>query len=142
MHLDQITLTHTPFQVRVRVEHAFASLKGRFQSLRELRTHIRTAENLKYTVHWVQCCLILHNMVIHFETQLGLTSSMPWAQQEVSGINRDPELVVVPESVAITSPGQRCRARLMNALFRALGEPYVVDEGEPSGSDSESPEVE
>lgn len=68
-------------------------------------------------------------MIIYFETQLGRPSSMPWARQEVSDANREPELVVVPESVAVNTPAQRFRVRLMNDLFRAIGEPYVVDEG-------------
>lgn len=69
-------------------------------------------------------------MVIYFEDQLGRSSSMAWAQQEVSDVNRVPEYVVVTETVPIASPAQRFRARLMNSLFRVLGEPYVVDEGD------------
>ncbi|KAG2742978.1 hypothetical protein P692DRAFT_20642052, partial [Suillus brevipes Sb2] len=53
--------------VRVWVEHAFAALKDRFQSLRELRHPLQHDKHLAYISYWVQCCLILHNMVIHFE---------------------------------------------------------------------------
>ncbi|KIK73221.1 hypothetical protein PAXRUDRAFT_68297, partial [Paxillus rubicundulus Ve08.2h10] len=48
-------------------EHAFGALKGRFQSLRELRHSIHSAKDVQYTVNWVICCLILHNMIIRFE---------------------------------------------------------------------------
>ncbi|KIO15074.1 hypothetical protein M404DRAFT_95645, partial [Pisolithus tinctorius Marx 270] len=56
--------------VRVRVEHAFAALKGRFQSLHELRLKIRNERDVKVTVYWVMCCIILHNMVIRFEEEM------------------------------------------------------------------------
>ncbi|KIK33474.1 hypothetical protein CY34DRAFT_65021, partial [Suillus luteus UH-Slu-Lm8-n1] len=55
--------------VRVQVEHTFAALKGRFQSLRELRHPMQNDNDLQYTSYWVMCCIILHNMVIRFEEQ-------------------------------------------------------------------------
>ncbi|KIK75869.1 hypothetical protein PAXRUDRAFT_171437, partial [Paxillus rubicundulus Ve08.2h10] len=48
----------------VQVEHAFDALKGHFQSLQELHHPIRNEQELQYVIHWVNCCLILHNMVI------------------------------------------------------------------------------
>ncbi|KIK14353.1 hypothetical protein PISMIDRAFT_83149, partial [Pisolithus microcarpus 441] len=67
--------------IRVRVEHAFAALKGRFQSLRELRHPVQNAEQLQYITHWVNCCLILHNMIIHIEGRLyGNSKSIEWAR--------------------------------------------------------------
>ncbi|KIK74822.1 hypothetical protein PAXRUDRAFT_174560, partial [Paxillus rubicundulus Ve08.2h10] len=54
-------------KIRVRVEHAFAALKGHFQSLRELRHPVGNEKELQYVIHWVNCCLILHNMIIQFE---------------------------------------------------------------------------
>ncbi|KIK23916.1 hypothetical protein PISMIDRAFT_41300, partial [Pisolithus microcarpus 441] len=68
-------------KVRVRVEHAFAALKGRFQSLRELRLHMNSLRDIRIAVHWVQCCIILHNMIIRFEERLG-DSTMEWARME------------------------------------------------------------
>ncbi|KIK74613.1 hypothetical protein PAXRUDRAFT_94559, partial [Paxillus rubicundulus Ve08.2h10] len=53
--------------IHVWVEHTFAALKGCFQSLQELRHPIQDEEELQYVIHWVNCCLILHNMVIQFE---------------------------------------------------------------------------
>ncbi|KIM59687.1 hypothetical protein SCLCIDRAFT_75451, partial [Scleroderma citrinum Foug A] len=54
-------------KIRVRVEHAFVALKGRFQSLRELRLKMNNNHDLHIAVYWVTCCMILHNMVVHFE---------------------------------------------------------------------------
>ncbi|KIK18703.1 hypothetical protein PISMIDRAFT_42319, partial [Pisolithus microcarpus 441] len=54
--------------IRVRVEHAFAALKGRFQSLRELRLKVTRDEDLHVAIYWIMCCMILHNMIIRFES--------------------------------------------------------------------------
>ncbi|KAJ8581511.1 hypothetical protein M405DRAFT_715108, partial [Rhizopogon salebrosus TDB-379] len=62
-------------KVRVRSEHAFGSLKGRFQSLRELRVQIQSEKDLKFANSWTRCCLILHNMIIDIEEQLEHESS-------------------------------------------------------------------
>ena len=62
-------------QVRVRSEHAYGSLKGRFQSLQELRFQIQTQRDLNYANMWTRCCLILHNMIIEIEEHLGCESS-------------------------------------------------------------------
>ncbi|KIM58477.1 hypothetical protein SCLCIDRAFT_1190973, partial [Scleroderma citrinum Foug A] len=53
--------------IRVHSEHFFGSLKGWFQSLRELRFQIQNQTNLDYTNMWIRCCLILHNMIIDIE---------------------------------------------------------------------------
>ncbi|KIM56459.1 hypothetical protein SCLCIDRAFT_52193, partial [Scleroderma citrinum Foug A] len=57
--------------VRVHVEHAFATLKGGFQSLRELRVKIQTEKDIKVAVYWIMSCIILHNMIICFEEEMG-----------------------------------------------------------------------
>ncbi|KAF8551933.1 hypothetical protein OG21DRAFT_1417053, partial [Imleria badia] len=57
-------------------KHAFAALKGQFQSLHELRL------NMKIAMHWIQCCMIIHNMIIDFEDALGVERTMGWARRE------------------------------------------------------------
>ena len=54
-------------KICVRVEHAFAALKGCFQSLHELRLKVAKDKDLHVAVYWITCCMILHNMIIHFE---------------------------------------------------------------------------
>ncbi|KAG2051184.1 hypothetical protein BDR06DRAFT_854299, partial [Suillus hirtellus] len=68
---DQKAFNTALSRVRVRVEHAFAALKNRFQSLREIRLPLQHDRHLAYISYWVQCCLILHNMVIQFEEHHG-----------------------------------------------------------------------
>ncbi|KIK11841.1 hypothetical protein PISMIDRAFT_121974 [Pisolithus microcarpus 441] len=71
-------------KIHVRVEHVFTALKGRFQSLCELRLKVTRDEDLHITIYWIMCCMILHNMIIHFESNqsnklVGLTN---WAIRE------------------------------------------------------------
>ena len=75
-----ITFNQRPRKVRIRVEHAFVALKGRFQSLRELQLVMRTQKNVKVAMHWIQCCLILHNMILQFKEELGVEKTTNWAQ--------------------------------------------------------------
>lgn len=53
--------------VRVRVEHVYGMLKGRFASLRELRIQISDRTMAEWAVVWIRCCIILHNLVIRIE---------------------------------------------------------------------------
>ena len=105
-------------QVRVRVEHVFAALKGRFQSLRELRLQVRTKKDIQVAVHWIQCCIILHNMIIDFEKELGIDSSTGWAREEGQEPNCPPQPVVVDDPAG--TPGQQFRTELMRRLFNHL----------------------
>ena len=69
-------------QVRVHVEHAFAVLKGRFQTLQSLHLQMNSLKDVQIAIHWIQCCLILHNMIIWFEDKLNVESTIQWAIQE------------------------------------------------------------
>lgn len=116
--LVKVSDVKTQLQVRVCVEHAFAALKGRFQSLRELRIRIRSQDDMTYAVHWVQCCIILHNMIIRFEDTLGRESTMGWAREEARDLPRDldPVVMEIPDG----TPGQRFRVKLMREMLAAL----------------------
>ena len=109
------------------MEHAFAALKGRFQSLRELHLHIQSQDDLKYTVHWVQRCIILHNMIIQFEEKLGKETSTNWAwkeAQEVDQVNDPPVVVEIPTVTA----GQHFHMNLMRDLFVELRmDRYIIN---------------
>ncbi|KIK86887.1 hypothetical protein PAXRUDRAFT_152516, partial [Paxillus rubicundulus Ve08.2h10] len=63
------------------VEHAFAALKGWFQSLCELHLQMQTEGDLHIHIvgYWVESCLILHDMVVWFEEQH--CDEMDWTTQ-------------------------------------------------------------
>ncbi|KIK99442.1 hypothetical protein PAXRUDRAFT_132027, partial [Paxillus rubicundulus Ve08.2h10] len=65
-------------------EHAFVALEGHFQSLHELHLWLQKEEDLYIAIYWVECCLILHNMIIWFEArrQGEMRETMEWAIAE------------------------------------------------------------
>lgn len=82
---------------------------------------MQTQKDLQITLHWVRCCLILHNMIIKFEEKRK-KSTVRWAIREGRHtLRNEPEGPDGDEVVGDTSyegtPGQACRARLMDQLF-------------------------
>jgi hypothetical protein len=79
---------------------------------------MRTQENMKVAIHWIQCCVILHNMIIEFEEQLGIEKTMGWARRE----GAEPYRLMAPVVVDVPAgtPGQAFRADLMMRLFTHL----------------------
>ncbi|KIK77433.1 hypothetical protein PAXRUDRAFT_166875, partial [Paxillus rubicundulus Ve08.2h10] len=67
--------------VRVCVKHAFAALKGHFQSLWDLHHPVQNEQDLQCLICWVNSCPVLHHMVIRFEEQKG-EHSVAWAISE------------------------------------------------------------
>ncbi|KIN97521.1 hypothetical protein M404DRAFT_160315 [Pisolithus tinctorius Marx 270] len=84
-------------KVCVCVEHTFAALKAVLK--------IQNERDVKVVVYWVMCCIILHNMVIHFEEEMvgTIKPSSQWAMEEGSG-QQDGDMVMVGEAVG--TPGQ------------------------------------
>ncbi|KIK29873.1 hypothetical protein PISMIDRAFT_88220, partial [Pisolithus microcarpus 441] len=105
-------------KVRVRVEHAFAALKGRFQSLWELRLHMGKDNDLHVAVYWITTCIILHNMIVHFEETLGEDTTQ-WAIGEAEGWDEGRDDVGGEQGEG--THGQRFRAFLMERLFEQHG---------------------
>ena len=56
-------------QSRVRIEHAIGILKGRFASLREMRTQIRNRKEMKVAIKWIISCVVLHNLLADLKDQ-------------------------------------------------------------------------
>ncbi|KIK75492.1 hypothetical protein PAXRUDRAFT_172694, partial [Paxillus rubicundulus Ve08.2h10] len=102
-------------------EHAFAALKGRFQSLCELHLWIQTEEDLHVAVYWVESCLILHNMIVQFEEGCHgeMEGTVQWAISEGQGsVDRDEE---IHPGQPTGMEGQRFWAHLMQKLFNEHG---------------------
>ncbi|POV96472.1 hypothetical protein PSHT_15116 [Puccinia striiformis] len=56
-------------QSQVRIEHAIGILKGRFSSLRKMRSQIRGPKEMKAVVKWIITCIILHNLLADLKDQ-------------------------------------------------------------------------
>ncbi|PLW22447.1 hypothetical protein PCASD_11644 [Puccinia coronata f. sp. avenae] len=56
-------------QSRVRIEHAIGILKGRFASLREMRSQIRNRHEMKEAIKWIISCVVLHNLLADLKDQ-------------------------------------------------------------------------
>ena len=106
-------------QVHMCVQHAFATLKGRFQSLWELHIHIQLQDDRMYAIHWVQCCIVLRNMIVCFEERLGKESTMGWVQEKARDLPRDlgPVVMEGPNGTL----GQCFHVKLMQDMLAALG---------------------
>jgi hypothetical protein len=46
--------------IRIRSEHAIGFLKGRFQSLKELRVKIINQKSHKFATYWIAACIGVH----------------------------------------------------------------------------------
>ncbi|KIK77202.1 hypothetical protein PAXRUDRAFT_167530, partial [Paxillus rubicundulus Ve08.2h10] len=90
-HLSKVSIAHAGI-------HFYGSLKGRFQSLCELCFQIQSEDDLEYANAWVRSCLVLHNMIVKFEDELGLSTSTDEFAREYErmeerghGGNEDPD---------------------------------------------------
>jgi hypothetical protein len=54
-------------RIRVGSEHAIGYLKGRFQSLNELRISVRSKNDMDILAIWVHVCITLHAFAMDFE---------------------------------------------------------------------------
>lgn len=64
------TFNNHLFWIRIRSKHAIGYLKGKFQSLKELRFQITNPQDFAYATLWINCCIILHAFCINYEQQL------------------------------------------------------------------------
>ncbi|KIK23176.1 hypothetical protein PISMIDRAFT_100908, partial [Pisolithus microcarpus 441] len=62
-------------KIHVHSEHFYGLLKGHFQSLQEMHFQIQNQQDLDFANMWIQCCLILHNLILKIEEDLGMVSS-------------------------------------------------------------------
>lgn len=53
--------------VRIRSEHAIGFLKGRFQSLKNLRVDIRNARTHQFATYWIAACVGVHAFAMQHE---------------------------------------------------------------------------
>lgn len=78
-------------RIRIKSEHAIGYLKGRFQSLKELRILIQSEAEIKFAVAWINACLILHSFCIDEESSIKedmLRNGVQWEYEQRQGRGR------------------------------------------------------
>ena len=68
-HPDNEAFSKRVSMLRIRSEHAIGFLKGRFQSLRDLRVLIQDEKTHKSTVYWVVACIAIHSFATRCELE-------------------------------------------------------------------------
>ena len=114
--------------MRVHYEHFYAALKGQFQSLHDLHVQIQNNEDLQYANAWIWSCLILYNLIIDFEKQLGIAPSATGFAAEYSSEDEDEEGwkedevkdIEENEQAQHRTPGQQHHHTLMQTLLHQL----------------------
>jgi hypothetical protein len=77
---------------RARNEHCIGVLKGRWQSLRELRHRLQDDSSMENLCSWTLSCCVLHNIMVHIRDYWMKTAALTNYQppevydQQVSGI--------------------------------------------------------
>lgn len=74
---------------RIDCEHTIGYLKGRMQSLKELRLEIKTEDDIKFAMLWIRTCDVLHMYAFNREHNLDLSKErwckdgMAWERKQV-----------------------------------------------------------
>jgi hypothetical protein len=68
---------------QVRNKHSIGVLKSWWASLQGLRLHLNKKSNMMEIIHWINCCITLHNML----AKLGNS----WAEQYHESVDNDAE---------------------------------------------------
>lgn len=101
---------------RVEIEHTFGILKGRFSSLRGLRTSNRRGKDEIKAGCWIRACVILHNLLHEDEDEIDDDDA--WILETPSGeLEEEP----APWGKELSSRHHPRRRRIMMAL--GLGPP-------------------
>jgi len=115
-------------KVRIRSEHAMGYLKGRFQSLRQLRQNIDSERDWLLALTWVRTCIIIHSLAFEVEHVVEDDSFWEWVHQ---GVGNDGDELPEPARDAFVpadlarltreSDGHLKRRQVQHALFTSLG---------------------
>ncbi|KAJ7720744.1 hypothetical protein DFH07DRAFT_784286 [Mycena maculata] len=124
-------------QIRIRVEHCIGLLKGRFQSLFQLRIQVYDHKRHLWAIMWIRCCIILHNLIIRLESG---AINEEWRQEmynewyaregeqlrrrqlqddsdDSDGDGSDGDADLRQAQHAAMTDGEHFRRKVMNALF-------------------------
>ena len=85
---------------------------------------MQNEDNLHVVVYWIECCLILHNMIIVFEENHQMwgeqVESVRWAREEAAVHGDDADPAVGLEQPRETE-GQQFQSYLAEKLFDQCG---------------------
>lgn len=101
---------------RVTIEHCFGMLKGRCQSLRELRKDLRTAKDVEYVNKWFTACCILHNLLIDADCDEFHEDYKENDDDDLQEALRHESLVVINNRKARAEAGKEKRLKLMHIV--------------------------
>ena len=101
--LKQVQFNKNLSAQRVAVEHCIGVLKGRFQSLRNLRIMVNKTSGHKKACEWIECCVVLHNMLLRRD---------PW-NQTFDDVYLEPEDNDGPSNIARFQQGEQKRNELV-----------------------------
>ena len=97
-------------------------LRGRFQSLKELRIRIRNAKDLDYAVAWINACIVLHAFCMDQELDI----DQEWlkdGQEFERGLRTRAALPdeTTQSGGSTLNEGEEAREDLKSSLLEALG---------------------
>ncbi|CEP14263.1 hypothetical protein [Parasitella parasitica] len=75
-------------QARVRVDHCFAALKGKFASLEVVQVTVNSRDDVLHMVKWLQLCSILHNFCLGYDTPSYIAELIDKFQKSHEDINK------------------------------------------------------
>ena len=95
---------------RVKIEHVNCILKGRWSSLRGIRTQIKEVKDFKIVNDHILVCLILHKLMIDFKDEC----DDDWIEEEEE--SREVRMARVAKQID-TLTGQNKRIEVQNVLL-------------------------
>jgi hypothetical protein len=109
-------------QVRIRSEHAIGYLKGRFQSLKELRVMITNRKSHKFATYWIACCIGVHAfaMVCEDDEEDNSYDRQDFINDGLSSSSgSEPDFAPAQQRPGRLGEGKRLCEALKRRLFRA-----------------------
>jgi hypothetical protein len=113
--------------LRSRSENAIGYLKGRFQSLKDLRVLITDERSHKFATYWIAACINVHSfaMGVEAEENGGYDSDDSFIAEGLADSDSDEDLQPPPPRQTATrsntlNEGKQWREKLKQALFASL----------------------
>ena len=113
-------------RIRIKSEHAIDYLKGRFQSLKELRIQIHGPEDVTFAMAWVNACIVLHSFYLDDELEVqrdwlenGVRFERELREDRDPGMNEAPATTLKEAAgrKATLQKGKKVRELLKNKLL-------------------------